>query len=232
MTMKPSELSERLLKELKRNKAKSAALGVLCLVAIYFWLPLITKYFKKNNQVQSAPQSVATKAVVHVQPVKPIENTPEFVWKEFLAWMADEPRMTVLAVSPDTRNPFARSAKAPVVASGESSQPAEQESEIGELPLKKTIKGPSDYGMVLRGTLVGGRRSTANIDGTNYGVGAFVPIADSAGASVQDQGSEGFRLLEVKPRYVTLERRGQLFRLELQRPGSEDHNLIIRPVGQ
>src|SRR5687767_12645531 len=100
--MTSNSFGKRLSRELSRNKGKSAALCILCLVALYFWLPLFSKYFKKKKGVPTAAPTVETTSVASASaaaalksPAAMAEEIPQFDWKEFLTWMSHEPRMTL-----------------------------------------------------------------------------------------------------------------------------------------
>jgi hypothetical protein len=66
---------------------------------------------------------------------------------------------------------------------------------------------PADAGLVLNSTLVGSGRRIAMIDGEPYWEGDTVPASHS---------SDGFRLVEVYPRQVVLERQGKHYGLEIK----------------
>jgi len=250
--MTSNSFGKRLARELTRNKAKSAALGILVLVALYFWLPLFGKYFKKKKNTPSAAPAVETTPIASASaapktPGAMAEEIPQFDWKEFLTWMAHEPRMTVVSTSAETRDPFSPSVSKRAV---QQEQLASEKTEEPEEP--KIVLGPKECGLQLRATFVGARSSSANLNGVNYRVGAWIPIpgtgetmneddvsttatstsesteTESHPTNVSIEVENGFQLLEVKPRYVTLQREGQLFRLELNERTGVERNIIIR----
>jgi hypothetical protein len=253
--MASSGIGERLLREIARNKAKSAALGILCLVACYFWMPLVVKFFKGKNNATPAVQPAETTAVVNVTSAAPEGDVPKFDWRDFLAWTAKEPRMIALAVSTETRDPFSNRITPATSVAAEDQQTVTADAAMDRnRTAGEQVKTPKDYGLQLHSTVVGGRRSSANINGVNYRVGDWVPIPSAADAAamnsngdeteeaVTDSGptsnnvlagddpADGFELVEVKPRFVKLQRKGQLFRLELQEKTGVDRKISIRPA--
>jgi hypothetical protein len=155
--MAASGFGERLRREIARNKAKSAALGVLFLVACYFWMPIVTKSFTKKKSPTPVVPSAETTNVVDAAPTAPAGDVPKFDWKEFLTWMTSEPRMTVMTVSTETRDPFSKRIvrEAPlaedqnlVATTGD-----DDKYRIDEEP----VKTPKECGLQLHSTFVGRR---------------------------------------------------------------------------
>jgi hypothetical protein len=77
---------------------------------------------------------------------------------------------------------------------------------------------PAEAGLALGSTLVSAHRKIAEINGKSYGLNERVQI-------VKDALDVSFRIVEIQPRRVVLERNGQLYELKIPRPlldGIED----------
>jgi hypothetical protein len=218
-------------------------------------LPRVTRFFRKKELpppvVQTAETS--TEASAATAALTPVGDTPRFDWKEFLSWMANEPRMTVIAVATDTRDPFSsrkvqgmpESAKDQTLAAAGTADD-EQVAGTGEEP----VRTPKECGLQLRSTFVGGRKSSANINGTNFRVGDWIAIpsasddateTDASGIDLAEtdvaefdaadiDATDGFQLVGIEPRFITLQRNGQTFRLAFQKRTGVERKISIRPA--
>jgi hypothetical protein len=222
--MNRHQLGKRLRTELARNKGKSAVLGIVCVVALYFWLPLIWGLFRKKE----ASPAAAVEATPAVAPVT--EGLPEaaaFHWREFLSWRDKDPRMMVVAMAAGTRNPFER----PPAELASDVSPAELQMAEPE-PVERQ-RHPLELGLELRGTVVGRANAVADIAGKIYVPGAIIrPLAgdEDAGDALSHI---AFRLVEIDRTHVVLERDGKLFRLDLPAAGGpESDSIMIRRLGE
>jgi hypothetical protein len=225
--MNKNQLGKRLRTELGRNKGKSVALGVVCVVALYFWLPLIWGFCRKQEKSTEATANETSDVTVTTISAPP---TVEFQWREFLSWRDKEPRMTVAALTVDTRDPFARPQQEGAADSSEII--ADVNTDVPEpTPIQHH---PSEYGLVLRGTVVGRRGGAANIAGKIYAVGATIrPVSGEDEDSPDDLSHIAYRLVEIDKMHVVLEHEGQLFRLELPTAaGPSTDSITIRRFGQ
>jgi hypothetical protein len=58
--MSQIKLTQRLLRDLKTSAPKTAVLGLLLLVGLYFWVPPLLKAFSSNSAVAPAPAATAS----------------------------------------------------------------------------------------------------------------------------------------------------------------------------
>ncbi len=223
--MSSEALGPRLLRELERNKAKSAALAVLCLVAVWFWAPLIKKYTIGDSKAAATATSTAaptpSTADAAAVPTPTGETAPpggkmEFDWQTFVAWKEQEIRMAPSPVHELVPDPFL-----PIPADEPLAQAGNQPG-AAAAALPKT---PQELGLTLRSTLISSRGSMANINGEHYGIGGEIPAATTGG------GDElGFRLVEITRQYVVVDRAGETYRLELNPQPASSGRVTIRPV--
>ena len=228
MTVNIEQMGKAARKELTRNPKKTILLGVMCLVALYFWAPLLF------GRGEDAPDEVAASEDESLpQPVtaSPLAGTtapaaPTFTWQQLTTWREQDKFAKPASLPPGLRDPFLMAGSAPMgdgVAPGEGSQ----------MQPFAAVATPEALGLQLGGTVVGRRTRAATINGKTYSQGAAVAVRQSDG----EEGSDGsgqsaapvqFTLREVHPSYVVLERDGSVYSLTLKRPEAGD---VVRISG-
>lgn len=206
--MNASKLIKRLRREAKASPKKAAALGLLLLVAGYYWMPLLKAVVTKADAAGRKPRESAEADFTAMIPsgegsAAEGKATPTYGWERLAEWI-DEDALTRPAESLVTR----RSPFEPVVAEialAETDQEMEQ-------PARKSPT-PESLGMALSGTVVGPGRRVAVIDGKAYPEGRSVEARQS-GDVIQ------FKLSEVHPERIVLERLGEQFELAIPRRSS------------
>jgi len=183
---------------------KAAVLGLLVLVAVYFWSPLVWGWFVKDEpsvETSSATEDSDFDPMVLADSSKatpsPPEPTPAHPWQLLVEWRENDPTTTTAPGLSDRRDPF-RSLE-PEVADAE----LEDESRTVEAAVT-----PESIGLELAGTLVGPDHSVALINGKAYREGKTI-------ASTKDGESIEFELSEVHPRRIVLRRLGEQFELTI-----------------
>jgi hypothetical protein len=215
-----SPLSSRLIKKLRReiksSPKKAAVLALLSVVALWFWAPLAAKWFGKS---ETDGKNVGPVAVTNPQPsntknaganmaglvpdaaaVKP--TFPRRPWQQLLSWIEQDLRMSPATDLESGRDPFH-----PI---------EEKKNKPLAVATEKPDVTPDDAGLALRSTIVGGDQKTALIGREIYREGETI---------VATRGEGEFRLVEIRPREVVLERSGKLYRLGL--PTSE---WVVKPI--
>lgn len=193
-----AHFKKRLLRDLKANPKKGAVLGLLLLVAIYFWAPLLGKLLSPGagTNVAAAPAA---------PPSQPVEETPadgapaarRHNWRQVLAWMEQDP-----LTKPPQHVAFA------AIALGDLSEREPDDADVEESAAAAPIAAPvtpESLGLKLSGTLVGTAQRVAIINGVSYLEGRELRLADDV----------VFVLAEVSARKVVLERGEKEFVLEL-----------------
>jgi len=201
---------ERVFKQLRReattNPKKAVVLGLLALVALWFWVPLMWGWISTGDA--EAEDAVAARIGSSIRPDATLKETDEspksksksksiHPWRQLVQWMDNDPQTLPATLVSETRDPF----RTPAVEVAEAEPIVEDEPE--EVPLDVT---PESLGMSLSSTIIGPRRRTARIDGKSYQQGKLVEVV-SDGQQIQ------FELVEVHPRHVILEREGKRFEL-------------------
>jgi hypothetical protein len=212
------KLAKQLRREIQASPKKAAVLGLLAVVGIYFWAPLVVGWCggDKTGNLVAVPAAGAIAsptgtAVATSQPTassnpvvvgsgtKPSEP-PQHAWRKVVEWMEEDPRTKPAPPRAIQRDPF-QTPKAEVV---------EAPKEVPK-PVELEIV-PQSLNIVLSGTIVGPSRRVARINGRTYEQGASIELAAKDGKSFS------FTLAEVDSRRVVLERKGKQFELKLSTP--------------
>lgn len=201
--MSANRYLEQLRREATRNPKKAAILGVMLLVAGYFWAPLVAGWFGSSGPAPAAPPPGA-KAPVAVAMTAPAAATATVAsggrpsWQELVEWMKHDRRMRPAEPLGEGRDPFC----------GIQAEPP-AETKLAEQQVAES-KSPTlqESGVKLTTTLVGTRGAFARINGKTYPQGAVIEVA-------VEGAKQSYRLLEVHDRHVVLERDGARFELAL-----------------
>jgi len=199
-----SSFSKRLQREVLGNPKKALLLGLLCVVAGYFWAPLVAGSFKGADVTEitapnttngdSTPAVAPTTSTLAVQtPVVAVS----FTWKQ-IAECLDRIRIQqITSLAADARDPFK---PAPSVGA--------QAESVVEIRTSAPSLTPQQAGLSLSSTMVGPRYGIALIDGETYRVGDEINSATAEGVT--------FRLKSIHAKHVVLERNGEEFELSLK----------------
>ncbi len=205
--MKLDKLAKQLRRDLAANPKKAAALGLMALVALYFWAPLVWRWISPQGGKKSA-QPLAL--ILTDDPEQPSQSAKRranlFRWEKVRQLIAQDARMASAAYERAWTDPFAPQAPPPASAA----TPAG----IGAAPTPASLDlDPQQAGIALSGVLVGGKRRIATINGETYGEGSTIKIAkDGLFTAVE------FRLTRITSQGVELERNGKTYSLLLIRP--------------
>jgi hypothetical protein len=211
--MSLKKLQKKALRELKASPQKAAMLALLGVVAAWFWAPLVLK--SSAHATPAAPPLVAATPAVGVA-TNPVPSTvataqgkEQMAWSEVASAIDHDPRMTPATLTglAEERNPFAPPVN--LAASDRDSaakEEAKKKSESDAAEVEQPPAGPDDLGLVLSSTLVGQSRRAALISGRTYELGSKIRVE-----------GEAFRLIEVEPNRIVLERDGQLYTLSIKR---------------
>jgi hypothetical protein len=205
-----SRFSAKLRREIAANPKKAGVLALLLIVAIWFWAPLLGKWFGKPETdvkdgastqntatVSQATSASGVGASSHSATESAINlkgKLPHRPWRQLVAWIEQDPRMSPATELAIGRDPF----KSLPIETLEKKR-AEPASEQPDLT-------PTSAGLVLTSTIVGRGQSIALIGGEAYIEGSVVAAS---------RGDGRFRIVEIRPREVILERKGKLYNLSL-----------------
>ena len=210
-----------------KHPKKAVVLGTLCLVALWFWIPLVLGWVKKDDvatkaAVSGAPTSgsAAVSAPGRLAATPADSGTkgkkaegPKHPWHQLVQWMDNDPRTSATNPVLGRRDPF-------LTRQNEAAKAA-AETELGKRTLEAT---PEGLGMVLSGTIVGSHRRVAQINGKSYRQGETVRLAKD-GQQIE------FTLAAVHPRRVVLQRKGAQFELTLPVPAPSGRIELSRDGG-
>lgn len=211
--MDAQQLLKRFRREAAKNPKKALVLGLLALVALYFWAPLVVGWFRSEG---AAASGVAEQMAI-VGPGGELSGPSGAVpgekggaadksasaasartWRELAEWIDQDARMTPVSAALWQRDPFAQPA---------SGKAAVEEPSAAEIAAQEAIT-PESLGLTLSSTVVGARRRIARIGGKNYAEGDTVE-------TTKDGRSYAFLVSSVMPRRVILSREGQQYELAI-----------------
>lgn len=200
--MKLDRLARQLRRDISANPKKAAALGLMVLVAIYFWAPLVGGWMGKSGSDRTV---VAEGLILEDEPVDPVAQARRarqvFPWEKVRKLVQSDPRMTPAAFQTSWRNPFQKLDQA--VEQTTQPEPRTQASDID----------PALAGLTLTGVAIGPRVRAATISGKTYKEGEIVsPLAGGQPSTVE------FQLSRVDYFEIELVRNGKTYILELKRP--------------
>ena len=205
--MSQNQFIRRLKREATRNPKKLGALGMLLVVAVWFWAPMVRGWFHKDEPVP-APQASPTAAtgvpgVGIPNPVGGNEpgNPPAatYSWDQVVEWMEKDPLTKAAETLPARRDPFRAPQDLVVVEAARARQREQRET---------SAITPAGLGLKLTGTIIGPQQSVALINGRTYRQGT--QIACEKGGS-----RYSLRLVEVHRKGVVLECRGTRLQLAI-----------------
>lgn len=232
------KLGKKFQRELIKSPGKSALLGLVCLVALWYWAPILCGW------LTGAPDTPPDIRVV--KPTVPgttdsglVADAKKVVssicdWRTLTKWMDDDPATGPAVLPEDQRDPFGR----PRASVSEKLIQQIQDEIDGELTVEpKTTGGDepdiSDLKLVLSGTIFGTRFRSATINGSSYQEGDVVRIpvgTDSEATDAATGKAIELELVEVQPSHVVLKRGGKKHLLQLELGGLAFGDRIVRRV--
>jgi hypothetical protein len=211
------KLARKLKRDLAANPKRAALLGLMLVVAGYFWAPLVSKWLGKNTRKEARAEGM-----VILGDDLPIEQRSQTKgqprWDKLLAWMEADPRMASHKPAQDL-HPFGR----PSAVSAVAEKPRAEEAAASPVALDIT---PQAAGAVLNGVLVGARQKQATINGETYRLGERIPLAGK-----ESTGPVEFELLQVRKDGVVLGRSAKLYDLKLEQTKLAGRDKIERTDG-
>jgi hypothetical protein len=206
------KLAKQLRRDLSANPKKAAALGLMVVVALYCWGPLVWGWLK-SGKGNKPDQAQLAKLILADDPLEPADKAKSrskatFRWENVRPLLARDPRMVSATFDDVWIDPFGKPA-ATTEASGESNSDGTPVT-AGTLAADAT---PADLGLVLSSVAIGTRRRAATISGERYEVGdEFTPKGkDSSLPAVK------VRVVKITPQGVELDCCGRTLVLRLER---------------
>jgi len=201
------KLAKQFRRDLAANPKKTAALGLMVVVALYCWGPLVWGWLNVGEGAKTHQAQLAH-LILTDDPADTAKSRSKarFRWDKVRPLLAQDPRMVSATFDKVWIDPFGR--------------PATQNDDVGELQnspgaISAAAAGtnPAEMGLTLTSVAIGSRRQAATISGERYFVG------DEITASSKDSSfpAAKFRVTRITPQEVELECRGKTFTLRLQR---------------
>jgi hypothetical protein len=199
-----NSFKRRLQRELTANPKKTAMLGLLFLVAIWFWAPLVAKWLGKEPggesvaQTSSEPATQPTSAANSANPATTAaaqQKTPK--WSAMVESIENDRLMKPHMPQTGSRDPFSPS-------NSRLSAQKKSEEHLAQQTVPETT--PEQAGIVLRSTVVGTRSKTALINNRAYHEGQSVPATG---------GQEPFTVVKIRADGVVFSRHGRQFQMKL-----------------
>ncbi|MFW5693435.1 MAG: hypothetical protein ACOCWL_04395 [Thermoguttaceae bacterium] len=218
-------------REIAAHPAKAAVLGVLCVVALWFWAPLLWGWFAPGGEapamVEAPPAAVPQLPGFPAAVAAPAKTSPpapaDYPWQQVVQWMEQDPRTQPVEPLPGGNEPAAASLAAWLPWSREESagrdpffppeltEAAGVEEEVE--PSTPPVVRPEDMGASVSAVVVGPDGGTAILNGRAYRKGEQVTFEKDGRAYV-------FTLAEIHHGGVVLMRDGM--RHVLPMPRSSD----------
>ena len=202
-----SKWIKRLRREAAASPKKAAALGVIFIVALYFWAPLLKNWIAKSEPSEgSNAGSYGTDggASVAVTPpgTAPADPTqakdPVYAWDQWIKRIEQDPRTKVARDLADRPDPFHRVPR-----------PAVEEVVVKKKPETVRVTAtPASLAMQLTSTVVGSGPRLAVVNGKVYREGDTITV-------LKDSQKVEFKLAEVGVRRVVLLSQNERFELSL-----------------
>jgi hypothetical protein len=224
------KLAKRLKKELAANPKQAAVLGIGCVVAVWFWTPLVMRWWKpKATPKPAVAEMVATTTNTTPQPTT-LAQAPVIGWREVRNWRKADPLMrSPLAVS--ERDPFAvrKERQAAAVAVAETTELTEEttEPEVAS-PREDITFSPEQLGLKVESIAYSRSRRRVQISGQTFQEQDDIALGGNIGAGTNMDSRPTCRVKAIEPGYVLVDFQGQELRLELQRKSLAPGDLVER----
>jgi len=210
-----------LRREATANPKKAAILGLMALVAIYFWAPLVLKWTAKEKAVAKVDTPAASTGAVPIAALPTAEAAPTEAprpkcppWQQVVQWIQSDSRTASAPPLSNTRDPFQK----PKTAAAETKVAEEGRP-------KPPVLTPAGVGLVLTGTIIGPQRRIARISGKSYNEGQTIEV-------IKDKLRVTFTLLEVHDRRAVLESQGERFDLVIPEPSKSSKMELLGNNGR
>jgi hypothetical protein len=202
-TLNINRVVNQVRREATANPKQAAILGLLMLVAVYYWAPLIWGWVTPT--ATAAESATVQSADASARPTKP--SSPQKVsvkpqqqnWQDLASWRKSDPYSTTASSLSSLNNPFV-------------TNPDDESDATPQVRTQHAITSPAELGLTLTSTIVGAN-SIALINGRAYRVGRAIIVEHGGGRHV-------FELVEVGPRSAILSQGGVEFALTMERTDS------------
>ncbi len=214
--MKLDKLVKQLRRDLLANRKKAAILGLMVLVALYFWAPLAWKWIAPTGK--KTAKADASSLILEDDPAEPKAtkrsgSAATFKWEKVRDLMANDSRMASAAFNAAWRDPFAVpiTELPPVETTPTTTPGTETERAVAtSAPAKSEAE---QIGLKLASVAIGPRGRSAIISGETYREGETIRIkGNESGVPTAE-----FVVVRIDRQGVEIERAGRTLRLEFEK---------------
>jgi hypothetical protein len=223
--VKLDKLAKQARRDLAANPKKAAILGLMLLVAAYFWGPLVWKWVAPAGK--KGGKEGQTALILEDDPAETVPQAKTgaarpFRWEKVRQLIRSDRLMVPAAFERAWPNPFAPSPGAvkPVSAPG-GEVPAVPAGTAAQTAVAEIT--PQAVGLKLTSVAIGPRRRSATISGHTYREGDTIVLK---GADKQAAISAEFRLVRVEAHGVEVQREAKTWWLEFEKPSLADGDEI------
>jgi len=204
------KLPKQLAKEAKKSPAKTGTLGLLFLVAVWFWFPLVQKWMGGSKSKKPSVATAQAESPSQPSPIATPMVPQPHNWKELAKQIMTDPNMASGSMRAPDFDPFFRpEAEVAVVDSGETAH-----------TVAKIIEStPASMGWSVT-SVIAGSRPLARINNENYRIGdAIMSHGKPTDYVVQ----------EIEPWGVVLSKKQKQYELWIdQKNASSGNRLVLR----
>lgn len=206
-------LTSQLRRDLAANPKKAAALGLMVVVALYFWGPLVWKFAQAGGPKQNKKANMAA-LILTDDPVEPAQQgkgpaRSRFRWEKVRQLIHQDPHMQSASFDVAWFDPFGKPAT-----SAAQLEPAAETPPEDPVAAAAAAIDPASAGIVLGGIMIGPRSRMAIINGETCREGALIALTDKRDKTVTYE----FRVHKINRHSVQLEVAGRIFTLEMSQP--------------
>jgi hypothetical protein len=209
------KLASQLRRDLTANPKKAAALGLMILVALYFWGPLAWKFVKSGSTKQHKLN--VSSLILTDDPVEPSKQQGKaggrtrFRWEKVRQLIENDPHMQSADFEVAWVDPFGGPAPAPAEVEQVAQQSMEEPATVAAAVA--TID-PQNIGLTVGGIMLSSARRLAIVNGQICREGDLVSVIDKRDKTTTYE----FRVQKIHKHSIQLEIAGQIFTLELSQP--------------
>jgi hypothetical protein len=227
------DLGHQLVRDLKASWKKTAALGLLLLVGLVIWIPMLLGAIGFGEEAPPGPAALEAPETGPVQPVAPAARPQQAVktaesrelnWQQLRAALSTDPLLRPADIATIPANPF-------TIDNDQFPPPdlfADSEADGALTPRLPEVAPPpvsaapreAPEGLELTSTVVGAKRRAALLNGSLCFEGGTLVVNDVE-----------YRIVTVRPDDVVLDDGEGEFVLEIMKPGRKG-NVEILPAGR
>ena len=223
-----SKLGTQLVKEAEKNPVKAGALGLLTLVALWFWAPLVWAWIRPADATPAAAADATPATAANPAAAATVAAAPEqFDWQGLVRARRLDAKMGVAAWNANARDPF----REIVVKAAPVEKP--MEAVVTNVAPPPATKSFAEFGLVLQGVMLGNKSKSATISGYTLPLGATFAvdrdgkILKKVGPATSDATITRIEVREIRANEVVLVSEGKEYPLPLRKRSSSSGTIEI-----